>query len=57
MTKYKAICGNTSRTIEGCKNQKEALDYAIKVFGDCMDHTDNAKIYDMQGNFLCEEEE
>jgi len=56
MKKYKAICGNTSRTIHGCDNAEEALLYAIKVYNDCMDHTAAIIIVDMDGNFLAGEE-
>ena len=56
MTKYRAICGNTSRTIKGCTSLAEALKYAIKCYDDCLDHTDSVDLYDMEGNYLCGED-
>ena len=56
MTKYRAICGNTSRTIKGCTSPAEALKYAIKCYDDCLDHTDSVDLYDMEGNYLCGED-
>lgn len=52
MSKYKAISGNTSKTITGCDSPQEALAFARKEANDCMDYTDDIAIYDMAGDYL-----
>jgi len=55
--KYTAICNNTSRVIHGAASPKDALEYAIKVYNDCLDHTGAIEIWDMDGGYLIGEDD